>query len=160
MFASFIDSVKYVGHLFPVAFLRIYMGYFYLQQALLKFNGDFLARPRLASEIADVLPGLNAPAWYKVMVEKMVIQHWQSFAFVVLGLEFMIAISYLLGYVVRPVAIVGVFISVNYLILLSNGSDDLFRTFIAVHLIMAWMGAGRCLGFDYYFFKRRRGIWW
>ena len=160
MFAAFIDSVKYVGHLIPVAFLRIFMGYYYLQQALFKYNGDFLARPRLAAQIADVLPGLNAPFWYKMIIERMVIQHWQGFAFIILGLEFTIAFSYLLGYVVRPVAILGVFISLNYLILLGNGTDDLYRTFMAVHLIMALIGAGRCLGFDYYFFKRRRGLWW
>jgi thiosulfate dehydrogenase [quinone] large subunit len=160
MFAAFIDSVKYIGHLIPVAFLRIFLGYYYLQQALLKFNGDFLARPRLAAQIADVLPGLNAPGWYKMIVERMVIQHWQGFAFIILGLEFTIAFSYLFGYVVRPVAIIGVFLSVNYLVLIGSGSDDLYRTFIAVHIVMAWIGAGRCLGFDYYFFKRRRGIWW
>ena len=136
------------------------MGYFYLQQALLKFSGDFLARPRLAAQIADVLPALDAPIWYKILVEKMVIQHWQGFAFVILGIEFAIAISYLLGYVVRPVAIMGVFMSVNYMILMSTGTHELYRTFIAIHLIMAWIGAGRCLGFDYYFFKRRRGLWW
>jgi len=160
MLASFIDSVRYVGHLIPVAFLRIFMGYYYLQQAMLKFNGDFLARPRLAAQIADVLPGLNAPVWYKILTERIVIQHWQAFALVALGLEFAIAISYLFGYVVRPMAFIGLLISINYLILAGGSSDELYRTFIAIHFMMAWVGAGRCLGLDYYFFKRRRGVWW
>ena len=38
--------------------------------------------------------------------------------------------------------------------------EDFYKTILAVHVMMAWVGAGRCLGFDYYFFKRRRGIWW
>ncbi len=160
MFASFIDSLKYVGHLIPVAFLRIFVGYYYLQQALVKFNGDFLSRPRLAAQIADLLPALNASGLYKSLIEKMVIQHWQGFAFAILGIEFIIAFSYLFGYVVRPVAIIGVLVSANYVVLLSHSMDDLHRTFIAIHLVMAWIGAGRCLGFDYYFYKRRRGIWW
>ena len=160
MFASFLDSIRYVGHLIPVAFLRIFLGYYYFQQALIKFNGDFLARPRLAAQIADALPSLNAPTWYKLVTEKIIIQHWQGFSFIVLGLEFALAISYLLGYVVRPMAIVGVLMAMNYLILAGGSNDELFRTFIALHLMMAWIGAGRCLGMDYYFFKRRRGIWW
>jgi len=160
MFAAFLDSVKYVGHLIPVAFLRIFMGYYYLQLALNKFYGDFLNRPRLAAQIADILPGLAAPDWYKSFVERMVIQHWQGFAFVILGLEFIIAISYLLGYVVRPVAILGFFLSLNMLILMGSQTDDFYRTFMAIHLMLAWVGAGRCLGFDYFFFKRKRGIWW
>lgn len=160
MLAAFIESIKYVGHLIPVAFLRIFLGYYYLQQALFKFNSDFLARPRLAAQIADVLPTLDQPMWYKFMIEKMVIQHWQSFAFMVLGLEFAIAISYLIGYVVRPMAFLGIALSINYLILFGSNTEEFYRTFIAIHFMMAWIGAGRCLGVDYYYFKRRRGIWW
>ena len=160
MLASFLDSVKYVGHLIPIAFLRIFMGYYYLQVALNKFYSDFLNRPRLAAQIADVLPNLNAPTWYKSFVEMMVIQHWQGFAFIILGVEFAIGISYLLGYVVRPVAILGFLLSLNMFILVGHSSDDFYRTFMAIHVMLAWVGAGRCLGFDYYFFKRKRGIWW
>jgi thiosulfate dehydrogenase [quinone] large subunit len=140
--------------------LRVFLGYYYLQSALMKFHGDFLSRPKLAAQIAEVLPGLQAPFWYKILVEKWVVQHWQGFAFVILGLEFAIAISYLLGYVVRPVALLGVLLSLNMLILAGSSTEDLYRTFLALHLALAWVGAGRCLGVDYYFYKRRRGIWW
>jgi thiosulfate dehydrogenase (quinone) large subunit len=160
MFASFIESVKYVGHLIPVAFLRIFLGYYYIQQALFKYNSDFMARPRLAAQIADLLPTLDQPMWYKFLIEKLVIQHWQGFSFVVLGLEFAIAISYLFGYVVRPMAFIGIALSLNYLILLGNNTEEFYRVLIAIHFMMFWVGAGRCLGFDYYFFKRRRGLWW
>lgn len=160
MFAAFIESVKYVGHLIPLAFLRVFLGYYYLQQALIKFHGDFLNRPRLAAQIAEVLPGVDAPYWYKSLVEKLLIQHWQGLAFVILGIEFAIAISYLLGYVVRPVAILGAILAFNMMILTGPQYEDLYRVFFAMHLAMAWVGAGRCLGFDYYFFKRRRGMWW
>ncbi len=160
MFVAFFESVKYVGHLLPISFLRIFLGYYYLEQALLRFRGDYLSRPRLAEQIADVLPSLHTSGWYRHFLEVMVIPNWQIFAFFILGLEFAIAVSYILGYVVRPVALVGVFLSLNMLILSGPQSADLFKTFIAIHFIMAWVGAGRCLGFDYYFFKRRRGIWW
>lgn len=160
MVASFLESIKYTGHLIPVAFLRIFLGYWYLQQALAKYAGDFLARPRMASQIAEVLPALQLSDWHRSLVERLVIQHWQGFAFAMLALEFAIAISYLLGYVVRPVALLAAILSLNMLMLSTGASVDLWRFFVAVHIAMAWVGAGRCLGMDYYFFKRRRGIWW
>ncbi len=160
MFAAFFESVKYVGHLLPLSFLRVFLGYSYLQMAMLKLNSDYLSRPRLAAEVAEILPSLQAPLWYKNAIETMLIPHWQTFAFIVMGLEFAIAISYLLGYVVRPVAVIAAIMALNQLILAGNVSDDLPRLLLAIHLLMAWVGAGRCLGFDYYFFKRRRGLWW
>ncbi|MFN7728770.1 MAG: DoxX family membrane protein [Bdellovibrio sp.] len=160
MFAAFFESVKYVGHLVPLSFLRVFLGYTYLQAALLKFNSDYLIRPRLAGEIAEILPALQAPLWYKNVIDSVFIPHWQTFAFVVVGLEFAIAISYLLGYVVRPIAILAALMALNQLVLAGPGNDELARLLMATHLLLAWIGAGRCLGFDYYFFKRRRGIWW
>jgi thiosulfate dehydrogenase [quinone] large subunit len=160
MFASFFESVKYVGHLLPISFLRVFLGYYYFQQALSAYQGDFLMRPRLAAMVSEALPTLSVPQWYRSFLENMVVPHWQIFAFIILGLQFAIAISYLLGYVVRPMALMGMAISLFYLVLSNHPADDLFRTFIAIHFVMAWVGAGRCLGIDYYFFKRRRGVWW
>ncbi len=160
MFVAFFESVKYVGHLLPISFLRVFLGYYYLQQALKQFRGDFLNRPRLAEQISEALPNVHIPDWYRLFLENMVVPHWQSFSFLILGLQFAIAFSYLLGYVVRPIALLGVALSFHYLVMTGAQFGDLYKTFIAIHLMMAWVGAGRCLGFDYYFFKRRRGIWW
>jgi DoxX. len=160
MFVSFFESVKYVGHLLPISFLRIFLGYYYLETALVKYRGDFLTRPRIADQIAEWLPASHAPNWYKIFVSSQMIPNWQVIAFIILGLEFAIAISYILGYVVRPMALIAVLLCFNLLFISGPGSEDLFKTFLAIHFMMAWVGAGRCLGFDYYFFKRRRGIWW
>lgn len=160
MFVAFFESVKYVGHLLPISFLRVFLGYYYLQSGLEKFRGDFLMRPRLAAQVAESLPAIHAPHWYKVFLETALIPNWQVFAFAILGFEFAIAISYLLGYVVRPIAMLAVVLSLNMLVIAGPQYEDMYKTFIAIHLMMAWVGAGRCLGLDYYFFKRRRGIWW
>lgn len=160
MFVAFFESVKYVGHLLPISFLRVFLGYYYLQSALEKFKGDFLVRPRLAAQVAEALPAIQAPQWYRLFLENALIPNWQVFAFAILGFEFAIAISYLLGYVVRPMAILAVILSLNMLVISGPQYDDMYKTFVAIHLMMAWVGAGRCLGLDYYFFKRRRGIWW
>lgn len=160
MLVAFFESVKYVGHLLPISFLRIFLGYFYLQQALVKYRGDFLTRPRLADQMAEWLPASLAPNWFKVFASSQMIPNWQTVAFIILGLEFAVAISYIAGYVVRPIALLGIILCVLMLFISGPQSEDLFKTFIAIHLILGWVGAGRCLGFDYYFFKRRRGIWW
>lgn len=160
MLVSFFESVKYVGHLIPLAFLRIFLGYLYFGSALAKFQGDFLNRPRLAAELTEALSTLQSPIWYKGWVENFVIPHWQPFAFVYVGIEFAIAFSYIFGYVVRPVALVAAVLAFNQLAFTMPGDEPFYRTLVAVHFTLAWVGAGRCLGVDYYFFKRRRGLWW
>lgn len=160
MFLSFFESVKYVGHLLPISFLRIFLGYYYFQKALIKYHGDFLTRPRIADQIAEWLPASHAPAWYKLFSSAYLIPHWQTVAFILVGLEFAIAISYIAGYVVRPMALIAAFLSLNLLFISGPGSEELIKTFFAIHIVLAWIGAGRCLGVDYYFYKRRRGIWW
>lgn len=160
MFVAFFDSVKYVGHLIPIAFLRVFLGYFYLDSALRKFESDFLYRPNLADELAALLPTLTAPIWYRAWVHSIFIPQWKTVAFIVTAIEFAIAFSYLFGYVVRPVALLGALLALNQLALSLPGQEQLSRTLIAIHLTLAWVGAGRCLGVDYYFFKRRRGLWW
>ncbi|MBL7669376.1 MAG: DoxX family membrane protein [Bdellovibrionaceae bacterium] len=160
MWVSFFESVKYTGHLFPISFLRIFLGALYFQQGLEKLNGDFLTRPRLAEQISNWLPASSAPAWYKYFIGNQIIPHWQTAAFIILGLELAIGISYILGYVVRPMALVAVLLCFNLIFFYGPASEELLKIFVAVHFVLAWVGAGRCLGFDYYFFKRRRGIWW
>jgi thiosulfate dehydrogenase [quinone] large subunit len=159
MFNAFFESIKYVGHLFPLAFLRVFIGYFYLSQALQKYNGDFLSSPRLADWINQSLATSNAPAWYIDFLQQIVTPQWQVASGIVVVCELLIGISFLLGYLVRPFAILGVLLGWFYMTLIPS-QDILFKTLIAIHVTLAWLGAGRCLGFDYYFYKRNRGIWW
>ncbi len=160
MFVAFLESIKYVGHLLPITFLRIFMGYFYLQQAMEKYEGDFLIRPRLASTIAEWLPTSHAPIWYRVAIESYVIPNWQLFSYFLIASQVLIAFSYVVGFLVRPVALWAVFLCMNLLFLSGPEQEIMYKTFLAIHVVFAWLGAGRCLGFDYYFYKRRRGLWW
>lgn len=160
MLFSFFESVKYVGHLLPMALLRIFLGYYYLQQALQKFHSDFLTRPRLAASLAETLPIAQIPVWYRNLIEDVFIPHWQSVAFAVTAIEFAIAFSYLVGYVVRPIGLLAALLTLHFLLMAAPPQADFFRLILACHLTMAWMGAGRCLGIDYYFYKRVRGLWW
>lgn len=160
MFLDFFQSLKYVNHLYPIAFLRIFLGYYYLQQALFKLSSDFLTRPKFAESVMEWLPQSQAFDWYKMFIIQKLVPHWQSFGFAVVGIEFAIAISFLIGYVVRPTALLAALFCFNMIYLSSPQNEQLYKAFIAIHLTLAWVGAGRCLGVDYYFFKRRRGVWW
>lgn len=160
MLFSFFESVKYVGLMFPVALLRVFLGYYYLQQALAKFHSDFLSRPRLAASMAENLPILQIPSWYKNVIEDVLIPNWQTVAFTLTGVEFAIAISYLIGYVVRPMGLLASLVTLHLLLTAPPAQADFLRLMLACHLTMSWLGAGRCLGVDYYFYKRVRGLWW
>lgn len=160
MVVTFFESFKYVGHLFPVVVLRIYVGVFFLSSAYEKYSGDFLFSPRLAATINEWLPLSEAPIWYQRTVETVVVPNWQIFAYLLTYCEFLIGLSFLIGFLVRPLAILGFFICLHYLYTTAPAVSDMYQVFVTVFMVLAWLGAGRCLGFDYYFFKRQRGIWW
>jgi thiosulfate dehydrogenase [quinone] large subunit len=113
MILAFLDSIKYSGHLLPMVFLRVYLGNYYLLQGLSQYRGDFLNRPRLAEQISEFLPLSSAPEWYKFFLITWGVPHWQSLAFFVTGMNFVIAASYLVGYVVRPVALIAAILSLQ-----------------------------------------------
>lgn len=157
MLVSFLESIKYVGHLFPISFLRIYMGYFYFQLAIEKIKTAYLFQPQLATQISESILTSPAPAWYKFVALNLIVPHWQIAAIVILSLELAIGVSYLIGYLVRPIGILAVLLSLNLFFLTKQPLSDLY---IAIHFLLAWIGAGRCLGVDYYFYKRQRGLLW
>ena len=51
MLQAYFESLKYVGHLLPVSFLRIFLGYFYIEQALHDWKLHILG----SSAISDLL---------------------------------------------------------------------------------------------------------
>lgn len=160
MIVAFLESIKYVGHLLPLVFLRVFIGYYYLIQAVHNYRGDFLTRPRIAEQLAEFLPASQAPAWYKIFVATYMVPHWQTTAFIVTGIQFAIAFSFLAGYLVRPISLLGALLCLHMHFAGPANQGELYITFMGIFLTMAWIGAGRCVGLDYYFYKRQRGIWW
>jgi thiosulfate dehydrogenase (quinone) large subunit len=165
MLVAFVESIKYVGHILPVTFLRVFLGYYYFTEALLRARGDFLSQAYLAEDIRAHLPRSTAPEWFKAALESIVIPNWQIFAVVITVIYFAVGISYLVGYMVRPFSMIAVLLGVAMIAALGTGPstsalEAQSTLLIVVHFILGWLGAGRCLGVDYYFYKRRRGIWW
>ena len=160
MLQAYFESIKYVGHLLPVSFLRIFLGYFYLDLAFKDWK-NYVAIGNSVSEL--FLEALNKPmmpGWYRILLSEQIIPHWNIIAFVIIGLQLAVGISYVIGYVVRPISVIAIFLCLNYLTLSLVDKETFFKLMIACHVLLAWVGAGRCLGIDYYFFKRRRGLWW
>ncbi len=136
------------------------MGYYYFNQAYVNYKGDFLTHPRLAAFINEWLPKHQVPAGYRSFLENIVVPHWQSSAYFLTGIEFAIGVSLMAGFLVRPFALVAVLLSWSFIFISNPDYAVIFKTFMAICLMLSWLGAGRCLGLDYYFYKRHRGLWW
>lgn len=160
MIVAFFESFKYSGHLFPVAFLRIFLGYHYLQVALQKMQEGYLAQPQLAGVVNEWLNQGLVPLWYQNWIESVVVPYWQVFAYFATILQIVVGVSFLLGFLVRPFALLASLISLNFIFVADPSQIAIHKLFFAINFTLAWFGAGRCLGVDYFFFKKNRGIWW
>jgi thiosulfate dehydrogenase [quinone] large subunit len=160
MFVAFFESIKYVGHLFPLALLRIYIGVSFFEVAWVRAKGDYLVQPKLAAAIAEWAPASSAPDWYKDFLDQIVVPHWQLFAYCVVYFGFLVGLSFMMGFFVRPVAVLAAIVTLNFIYNSSPETVDLHKLHLVIFLTLAWLGAGRCLGMDYFFYKRDRGIWW
>ncbi len=161
MIVAFFESYKYIGHLYPLFFLRIFMGYYYFNHAFQSFKAEYLSHAILAEQIRAYLPASLAPEWYKYFLETAVIPNWQFFASFVLISQFFVGASLLAGYLVRPATLLAIFLGFNLLWAIGpSGGDIQDHLILIVIFTLGWLGAGRCLGVDYYFYRKRRGIWW
>jgi len=160
MLQAYFESIKYVGHLLPMSFLRIFLGYFYLDLVFKDWKSFILGVGGYSDIFVEALNKAQIPAWYRLLLSEQIIPHWQVYAFIIIGLQLAVGVSYIIGYVVRPISILAVFLCLNYLMIYPAEREIFFKLCIACHAILAWAGAGRCLGIDYYFYKRRRGLWW
>lgn len=160
MLVAYIESMKYVGHLFPVALLRIYLGWSFLSTAWQRYQGDYLSQPRIAAAITEWAPTSAAPDWYKDFLDNTVVPNWQIFAYCVVYFGFLVGISFIIGFFVRPVALLAALLTMNFMVNSSPELLDLHRLHLILFLMLAWLGAGRCMGLDYFFYKRDRGLLW
>lgn len=161
MLASFFESTKFIAHLLPVSFLRIFLGYMYLEQALNHIKLGWLDKPALSSKLTSILASSsNLGEWYRVLLESIGIPYWLEVSFLIILLELAIGVSYLIGYLVRPMALFAagmLWFQMGY----SDPSEIMnLKVLLVVNIFISWIGAGRVLGFDYYFYKKHRGIWW
>lgn len=160
MLQAYFESIKYVGHLLPMSFLRIFLGYFYFDLVFKDWRQFVVGVGGYSDIFVDALNKSQIPAWYRLVLSEHVIPNWHIYAFLIIGLQLVVGVSYIIGYVVRPVSMLAVLLCLNYLTIFPLEREIFFKLLISCHIMLAWVGAGRCLGLDYYFYKRRRGLWW
>ena len=160
MILAYIESFKYVGHLWPVTILRFIMSWQYFRMASAHLHSSYLQHPYLSEQLRLKMESLGGINSYLHFWEIFIQENWLIMSYIVVVSELLVGASYLLGYLVRPVALWASFLSLHlfWLVETQNDFSQLFAFFI--HITFFFMGAGRCLGIDYYFYKSRRGLLW
>ncbi len=160
MFLSFFESFKFLGHQWPLSLFRIFIGYVFLQAGIGKLQLHFLTEPVLQETIYKWMSqGIDNPSFLHFL-QTVVLPHWQIFSYLVTFGELAVGLSYIFGFLVRPAAIAGIIMNFNFMMSAGFESQLLNQLLIGVHLIFFAAAAGRAIGFDYYFYKKVRGIWW
>src|SRR5580704_7700255 len=145
MLYAILESIKYVGHLFPILAMRLYIGIYFSEQAWSRYQGNFLTQPRLAEAIRDWSPASPAPEWYKDLLDQWLLPHWQLTAYCVVYFQFVIGVSLILGFFVRPMGVLAALLSLNFIFWSSPDVAELYRLHVVLFIVLAWLGAGRCL---------------
>jgi uncharacterized membrane protein YphA (DoxX/SURF4 family) len=147
-------------YLWYIALLRIYIGYYLLQQGIRKFLGNFPKGDWIGRQIGDVAT-LDISSWYKHFLLSYVVPHHELFGYLVMIGEMAVGICLLLGLFTRLGALVGLFLILNYFfaIGLLRGGATLAQqqTFIVCLIVIFISNAGRALGLDGLLFGRAKG---
>lgn len=145
--------------MYPVAFVRIVLGYQYLSMVISRVNNGYLDHPYISERLNLSMGGGSSGLYFEIF-KSLIQSQWLVMTYVLILLEVVIGISYILGFGVRIASLLGMILSLHIYFFFefqtSPGQVYLFY----VHLLFFTLGAGRCLGLDYYFFKSRRGLLW
>jgi uncharacterized membrane protein YphA (DoxX/SURF4 family) len=158
---SFRDHWKQSTWLGYLAIPRIVVGFFFLQFGWAKFNPRFLSGQQLASQLAraasDPLP------FHRDFILHTVVPHAHFFAVLIAFGEVAIALSLLLGCLVRLSSLFAAFHNLNIYFALgipAGGAQlGLNRIFIVLELMFVFASAGRAFGLDGLLKKRFPGSW-
>ena len=161
MLLAFLESIKYIGQMIPLALFRLFIGYYYLRTGWSHYGDNYWTQPHHAQEMIQNLDHNALPLFYNQLVEDYIFSNWTVFAYWFLFLEICIGFGFLFGFLVRPLGIIAFLMCLHQL--LFNFYTPFYGTWLllcAINLTFVAVGAGRCLGLDYFFYKRHRGLWW
>jgi thiosulfate dehydrogenase [quinone] large subunit len=160
MFIAFFESFKYMGHLWPIALLRIYMGVFFLQTGIHHIQEGVLRNPVFDASLQRWLNNNHQDQKILLLFQGWLANHWQIVSQVGVIALVVVGVCYVLGFMVRPAALIAVALSFNFMVTADAEVIWINKIFIALNAALFFVAAGRCFGFDYYFYKRVRGVWW
>lgn len=160
MLTAFFESIKYIGHLYPIAVLRIYIGYFWFNEGMLKYKGDLFVSQLYVDDLSSKDLIFQLPELYQTLFKNVVAPYWSVWSHGFIFVEVVIGLGLMLGFLTRPLGVLAIVICIHYSMLGDELVALLYSTFSAILLTLVVVGAGRCVGFDYYFFKKNRGLLW
>lgn len=141
-----------------IALLRIYMGGYLLWQGINKYQRNFPASDWLGRQVGDINHP-NIYGWYQEFLQNFVAPHQELFGYLVTFGEMIVGASLLLGLFTRASACIALFMVLNYYFgpgaIRGGVVMAQQQTFLLCLLIIMLSGAGRTLGLDGWFFKRR-----
>lgn len=160
MLASYFESIKYVGHLWPVALIRITVGYQYLSLVLARIQQGYFEHAYLSEQLdLSGQTGLSSSLYFELL--KGTVQgQWLLVTYVLVVSEILIGLSYVLGFGVRLTSLLGILLSFHFYLFFDASFSAGQQYLILLHTLFCLIGAGRCLGLDFYFYKSRRGLLW
>jgi len=153
-------NLKERTYLWYLSVLRIYVGFYLLQQGIRKFQRDFPKGDWIGRQIGDIAT-LDIYSWYKAFLQNYVAPHSELFGYLVMVGEISVGAGLLLGIFTRFAAAIGVFMLINYYLGpgMARGGAPLAQqqTFIIVLAIFVLANPGRTLGLDGPLFGAGRG---
>jgi hypothetical protein len=147
-----------------IAFLRIFLGVMWLFEVTVGHNwkiGGFTSganplwlgagagdgvREAAGSAIDDGTYG--AFAW---LFEAVIVPNAELFGYVTIGLQLILGVSFIIGFAVRPMAVIAVGMDLAIFML---GNSRIPPFFTAMHLFVLFSGAGRYYGLDGWLLER------
>jgi thiosulfate dehydrogenase (quinone) large subunit len=151
-------NLKERTYLWYIVILRLYIGYYLLQQGILKYLRGFPQSDWITRQIGD-LNKIEIYTWYKSFLINVVAPNRELFGYLVMSGEILIGICLVLGLFTRLSAILGIFLLLNYYFGpgMARGGAPLAQqqTFIVVLVVLALSNPGRTLGLDALLFKKR-----
>src|SRR5262245_47804700 len=100
-------------YLWHIVILRLYIGYYLLQQGILKYLRGFAQSDWINRQIGD-LNKVEIFSWYKSFLINVVVPHRELFGYLVTSGEILIGLCLVLGLFTRLSSIVGIFMLLNY----------------------------------------------
>ncbi len=145
-------------YLWYVVILRLWIGYYFLQQGIGKFLRDFPHGDWITRQIGE-LDKINIYPWYKSFLANIVVPHHELFGYLVMTGEILVGLCLLLGLLTRFSSLAGLFLVLNYYLAIgiARGGATLAQqqTFTVCLIVLFLTNAGRSLGVDTFLFRKR-----
>jgi thiosulfate dehydrogenase [quinone] large subunit len=145
-------------YLWHVVLLRLWIGYYLLNQGIRKYLRDFPHRDWITRQIGE-LDKIDIYPWYKSFLADVVVPNKELFGYLVTWGEILVGACLVLGLLTRFSSVIGLFMLLNYMFGpgMARGGAPLAQqqTFIVALVVFILSSPGRTLGLDGLLFRRR-----